>query len=373
MDLVLDGLIYETQARGGISRTYNEILPRMGSLDPSLRMMILTCGQLMQRLPDHPRITHHALTPVTRYLRPGWLWRPVIPAARAFVLGRRPGQTSGQVWHSTYYTRPNNWLGPEVTTIVDMIPERFPKLFHQPLYAQFRRQKRACALAADAIVCTTETAREDVVAFYGVDPARVHVTPLAPSAVFRPTVEGEAPPPLPCERPFLLYVGERYHYKNFVSLLRAYGAWSMRGEIDLVAVGRPWSRAEREELAQLGLGSHVHLLTEIEDARLRWLYCQATAFVFPSLYEGFGIPVLEALACGCPVVASRIPSTLEVASDCPFYFELDRPESVHDALDRAVAGGRDPWRIQRGLNRVRGYSWDRTARQTLDICLAVCT
>jgi glycosyltransferase involved in cell wall biosynthesis len=253
-----------------------------------------------------------------------------------------------------------------------MIPERFPELFHEPLYAQLRQQKRACALAADAILCISEATCEDVLAFYGVDPRRVRIVPLAHSATFRPIAEGEVPSPPPSARPFLLYVGERHHYKNFMGLLKAYGTWPMRREIDLVVVGRRWSRAERGEVAQRGLAGQVHLLTGVDDARLRWLYHQAAAFVYPSLYEGFGIPLLEALACGCPVVAARIPPTVEVAGECPFYFDLIGPESLCAALDAALAGGRDPERTRRGLDQARRYSWDRAARQTLDIYAALC-
>jgi alpha-1,3-rhamnosyl/mannosyltransferase len=101
------------------------------------------------------------------------------------------------------------------------------------------------------------------------------------------------------------------------------------------------------------------------------LYNQAAAFVHPSLYEGFGIPLLEAMACGCPVVASRIPTTREVAGDCPIYFDPMQPDELITALDVALAEGRNSERVRRGLEWVKQYSWDRTARETLQVYRAL--
>ena len=115
----------------------------------------------------------------------------------------------------------------------------------------------------------------------------------------------------------------------------------------------------------------MHLLTGIADEELAWLYNQAVALVHPSLYEGFGIPLLEAMACGCPVVASRIPSTVEVAGDIPLYFEPAEPESLPAALDAICSEDGDSKRVKLGLEHVKQYSWDRTARETLEVYRAL--
>jgi len=117
----------------------------------------------------------------------------------------------------------------------------------------------------------------------------------------------------------------------------------------------------------LGIQNRVHLLTDVDDEELCRLYDQADAFVYPSLYEGFGIPLLEAMACGCPVVASRIPSTIEVAGMCPVYFESAEVESLLAAFDMALSEGRDSERVRSGFERVKSYSWDKTAKQTLEV------
>jgi glycosyltransferase involved in cell wall biosynthesis len=157
------------------------------------------------------------------------------------------------------------------------------------------------------------------------------------------------------------------HYKNFQALLQAYQTWPGRAEVSLVAVGEPWSRAEQQRLQAAGLVGRVRLLSGVDDQTLCRLYNTAAALVFPSLAEGFGLPLLEAMACGCPVVASRIPSSLEAAADCPLYFDPAIPETLPAVLDQALQEGRSPGRVQAGLERVKLFSWDRTARQTLEV------
>ena len=126
----------------------------------------------------------------------------------------------------------------------------------------------------------------------------------------------------------MLYVGRRSHYKNFSTLLQAYSVWKHRNEITLAAVGPPGSRVEEQQLAKLGIHDRVHYLTNVNDEELCLLYNEAIAFVYPSLYEGFGVPLLEAMASGCPIIASRIPATIEVAGECPVYFEATEVGSL---------------------------------------------
>ena len=169
------------------------------------------------------------------------------------------------------------------------------------------------------------------------------------------------------KRPFPLVIGGRYLYKNFNGLIQAHSVWAHREEVALVVVGSPWSVDEEKRLAELGIRDRVHLLTEADDETLCHLYNQAAAFVYPSLYEGFGIPLLEAMACGCPVIASRIPSTIELAGGCPIYFEPTELDGLVNALDVALSEGCNSERVRAGIERVKRYSWDRVAAQTLEV------
>ncbi|HLA82777.1 MAG TPA: glycosyltransferase family 1 protein [Thermoleophilia bacterium] len=367
LDVVVDGIIYEMQARGGISRLFSEILPRICDIDESCHINLLTSGRPRQPLPTHSRIIRRSLPPVEHLLRPRrvfWRWAP---RARELMQQLLLRGATGRIWHSTYYTMVTNWSGPVAVTVADMIYERFSNLFIDEHEERFREQKRRCVLAADAVICISEATRQDVERYYGIDSRRTRVVPLACSSAFHASDGTADSSMIPVPTPFFLYVGERVHYKNFRRLLETYRAWPSRRQVHLVVVGRPWSASERRHLSELGVDNLVHLLAEPDDEELCLLYNQALALLYPSMYEGFGIPLLEAMACGCPIVASRIPSTLEVAEQIPIYFEPTDLQGLQAALDIVLSEGRGSTRVRRGLDRAKEYSWDKAARQTLDL------
>jgi len=370
LNVVVDGVIYQKQSRGGISRLFNEIIPRMCDMDDSLHVQLLTEGRLKQALPQHAHVECRPIVPVARYLRPRRLWRAVAPRARQLAIRLRIGRGVGQIWHSTHYTLPEQWEGRQVVTVVDMIRELFPRLFNTVWDEQMRERKRKSILAANAVICISETTREDVQRFYRLDRDCIHVIPLAYSKIFRQN-HSESELRRPTQQPFLLYVGARAQHKNFDLLTQAYSVWSHRSDVKLVVVGDPWLSHEERHVVELGIQDSVLLLSGVGDAELCRLYNRANAFIHPSLYEGFGIPLLEASACGCPVVASRIPSTVEIMGECPIYFESTQVDSLLTALDTALSEGVHSERVKVGLEQVKGYSWDETARQTLAVYRAL--
>lgn len=376
LELVVDGIIFQYQSRGGVSRIYREILPRMCEQDDSLRVALLLRERhmLRQPVPAHPSITHVAAPHVDPYLRPGRLWGNHTATARRLVerLWNRLwiGNGAGKIWHSTYFTQPEIWRGAQVVTVLDMIYERYPDLFNAPYDEQFRKQKRRAVMEAAAVICISETTRRDVQDYYGVGADKLFVVPLAHSDSFHPLQNGDdtASPP----KPFLLYVGTRTHYKNFKLLLEAYGSWRGRTDVDLVVVSdSPWKPDEQRYLTEFELESRVRLLSDIDDEQLRRLYGQAFAFVYPSLYEGFGIPLLEAMACGCAVLASDIPSSREVAGDCADYFDPTSAEDLRAVLDKALQQADNEDRRAAAIARAATFSWDETARQTLEVYRSV--
>jgi len=368
LEIVVDGIIYQSQAQGGISRLFNEILPRMCDIDDSLNVILFTQGKLRQALPKHQRIIYCSVPCLECWLRPKRVWKPVVPTVRQLMRQICIGRGVGKIWHSTYYTMPERWDGYSIVTVHDMIFERFPDFYDRLSANRFREKKRCCIQEADAVICVSETTRQDVHHFYGLDSDSIYVVPHAYSDVFRQLGQGKGRLGMPTTQPFLLYVGARNRYKNFDAMIQAYSVWSRRKDVALVLVGgRPWSADEEQRLAELGIQDRTHILADVDDETLCQLYNQALGFVYPSLYEGFGIPLLEAMACGCSVIASRIPSTIEVAGECPIYFDATEVDDLVNAFDIALSEGRNSGRVQAGLERVRFYSWDRTAAQTLKV------
>ncbi len=372
MRLVVDGEIWQRQAAGGISRLYNEVLPRLCNLAPDLRITLITDGALKQPPPAHAAITPRAMPAYQKLLRPGRLWRRQIMRLKRATRDRWTQPTRSTIWQATYYTPPPAWPGRFAVVVHDLIEERYPQFFDQPRHEQVRRSKRDCVHASDLVICNSVTTRQDVCDFFGIAASKTRLVTLAASPVFRRLAPNEvsASPSAP-PVPYVLYVGDRSAYKNFEFLLRGYASWSGRDDVSLVVVGPKFTPQELALIASLGVTERVSSYVNIDDATLCRFYNQAQAFVYPSLYEGFGIPLLEAMACGCPLVASAIPTTRDVAGDIPFYFEPTDAAGLQAALSAALAAppgdaGRAE-RIRAGIERAGAFSWDATAGQFLAI------
>jgi glycosyltransferase involved in cell wall biosynthesis len=357
MVVVVDGIIFEVQQFGGISRIFKEILPRMCELDVSLKIRIITNRHPKQSLPAHSRISYTFLPRMGRHLR---IFKPLVHR----VCFRNSKE---QIWHSTFYTASKAWQGKHVVTVVDMIYERYPQFFNQKEHIILMEEKERCIQKADVVICISNTTARDVLSFCGVNPARIKIIPLGFNRVFRRLEQREHKQIMPTKQLFLLYLGSRRFYKNFDGLLQAYSVWDKKQDVALVAIGEPWTAEEVKKLAEMGIQNTVQCLAHMDDESLCQLYNQAVALVYPSLYEGFGIPLLEAMACGCPIVASRIPSTFEVAEDVPIYFEPTKMESILHAFDAVLAENRNMARMEAGIKRSKLFSWESTSQQTLEV------
>jgi mannosyltransferase len=204
LEIIVDGIIYQTQAKGGVSRLFSEILPRMCDLDDLLYITLLTQGQFKQPLPIHSHITHRSVRNIERYLRPVRIWKPLIPAVNKLVRKLTFGRGTGKIWHSTYFTMPQGWNGYSVVTVHDMIFERFRDFYSGPDAEQFRERKRQCICDADAVICVSEATREDVRNFYKLDFNSIYAVPNACSDVFK-QLEQDVDIPMPLtNQPFLL-------------------------------------------------------------------------------------------------------------------------------------------------------------------------
>ena len=365
LEIILDGRIFEEQPLGGISRIYHEILPRICQMDEQISFSIITSDHLMQLLPHHSQITmHRTRFPVHRLLRPQSVFWRVQDYLRAKFQIRSIPHGKNAIWHATYFQLPDWWIGPKLITVYDLIPEKFPHFFNKNYDDIFRKRKKRAIFAADIVICISESVRLDVIERYRLRPEQVVAIPLACGNNFRVLSKEEIAPEFRVDRPFILYVGMRQHYKNFKTLLSAYSAWPRRNRINLLVVGSPRSKAEEQAIIAAGLESSIIFRSGITDEELCALYNQALSFVYPSLSEGFGIPLLEAMACGCPVVASRIPTFMEVAGDAPYFFDPVNRDELIAALETACLSEQARARRDDILTK---YSWDRTARATLRI------
>ena len=234
---------------------------------------------------------------------------------------------------------------PAVVTIHDLSFERDTEAMSRRDRLVFRRVVPRAARRARRVIAVSERTRRDLVDLYGIPPDRIAVTPHGVDPAFGPgEVAGGG---------YLLYVGAVQARKDPLAAARA----AQEVGLPLVVVGPEREPALARELEGLG----VDLRGYVEKGELANLYRGAAALVLPSRYEGFGLPVLEAMACGTPVVASDDPALREVAGDAAVYAGGDLAEAIRTALaerDRLVAAG---------LERAGAFSWEETARRTLDV------
>jgi glycosyltransferase involved in cell wall biosynthesis len=266
-----------------------------------------------------------------------------------------------------------------VVTVHDLIHFEVPDLFPALQRAVAARLLNRVASGAARIITVSEATRRDLQRHVPMAASKVEVVPNGVSPVFRPMGASEtAPSPLPgLARPFLLCVGNRKPHKNLGAAVESLALLRPeKPDLRLVIVGRVfpgWENVVRRA-SELGVRDAVLEIDEVGDNCLRWLYSHCEALVFPSLYEGFGLPLVEAMACGAPVVASNRSSIPEVVGDAGFLIDPCDPTAMAAALralDRDQGLRREIAR--RGQERARRYTWKRAARRTADILYETAT
>ncbi|MDQ3702124.1 MAG: glycosyltransferase family 4 protein [Chloroflexota bacterium] len=261
-----------------------------------------------------------------------------------------------------------------IVTLHDAIAFRYPEGYTRLNNFLHRQYVPATLRNVDAVITVSEDSRKDLVHFLQLPPHKVFVVPNAAGPAFRPLpseVALETARRYGAAPPFILYVGALEARKNVPTLLHAFARLRPHfPEVTLVICGQPtWKFAEiPKTLAALDLASSVRFTGFVADADLPALYNAAAVFCFPSFYEGFGLPVLEAMACGTPVVCSKASSLPEVAGDAALLVEPSDIIGLADALagplaDQALAASLR----ERGLARAATFSWARAAELTLGV------
>jgi glycosyltransferase involved in cell wall biosynthesis len=315
----------------------------------------------------------------------GCAWRP----------SRLSERTHARLWHRLRLPVPVEcWTGPldlfhatdftlpptlrrarTVLTIHDLAFERHPEETMPGMLGFLRSVVPRSARRADAIIAVSEATRRDLIDCYRLPPDRIAVIPHGVSTRFSP-VPADGEPGISALREkyrlpddgFILTVGTLQPRKNHLRLVQALAAMKHAASL-VIAGGSGWAyEAVRAEVSRLGLEQRVILAGFADDADLPVLYRAAAVFAYPALYEGFGLPVLEAMACGLPVVASNTSSLPEVAGDATLLVDPLDPAAIADALDRALGdSGLRADLAQRGLARAAEFTWVRAARRTWDL------
>jgi glycosyltransferase involved in cell wall biosynthesis len=336
--VVLDGVFFQ-EFSTGISRVWQSLLQVWVANGFAERVVLLDREGTAPPIPGVRRrvIARHA------YER--------LEEDRA-LLQRVCDEEDAAAFVSTYYSSPLET--PSVMMVYDMIPEVFGSDPAVPMW----REKDTCIGHADRFVAISANTARELCAFHPeIDPSRVTIARCGVSPLFRPGEAAEVEA-FRCRhaigRPYFLLVGARKAYKNAATFLRAFAGLRERRQFAVVCVGG--ERDLEPELLTLRAGEERFTL-RLDDEGLRLAYCGATALAFPSIYEGFGMPVAEAMACGCPVITTRNASLPEVAGDAALYVKpMD-----HVGMAKALVDVQDPelraGLIARGLERAKLFTW----------------
>ena len=362
MNVLYDSQIFQGQRYGGVSRYFHELIShavRSQTLDVSLFLGLSQNGYGTESLAPHCKhffgVAHPELRKLVRFAR---VLNPIM--LKTFAWQAKP-----DLFHPTYYFP---YLGrsrvPRVLTVHDMIHERFPNMFYSR--DQTSRLKALAVSRAQQIIAVSHSTKRDLVDLFQVPPERVSVVHLGGPTVLR------SPPKPQGLDDFILYVGVRASYRNFALLATAFAlAKESRDTLLVCYGGGPFRRSESELFHKLKIEHRVvHRAGPDDD--LACYYAHAIALVFPSLYEGFGIPPLEAMAYGCPVVVSRTSSVPEVVGAAGLYFDPSSVEECCAQLQRVLSDNQLRADLSaKGLLQSRKFSWQRCFDETLAVYTAV--
>jgi glycosyltransferase involved in cell wall biosynthesis len=289
---------------------------------------------------------------------------------------RALGDLRAEVYHTPYYSMPYSPGVPTVLTVHDLIPMRVPQHVTARARYLFPVLMRLALHAADRVIVPSESTRRDLVELFDMDATEITVSGAAIDNRFSPA------PPVAIDRlrkryglpeHFTLYLGTNKPHKNLVGLVEAWSLVHERTDLaswKLVIAGRwdPRYPSVLNRVRQLRLDEQVLFLGPIEEPDLPALYSAADLFVYPSLYEGFGFPVLEALACGVPVACSATSSLPEVAGAAARYFDPTDAEDVASVLlDLMNDDSARNLLRQAAADQVSKFSWQETALRTLSV------
>lgn len=275
---------------------------------------------------------------------------------------RKIKQKDFDIFHPTYYDTYflNSLKKPFVLTIYDMIHELFPEYFNS--FDTTRALKKKLALKADHILAISENTKKDIIKLYGINEKKVSVVHLASNKKKATKVNG-----LP--QNYILFVGSRNNYKNYDFFIKSISKYILENpEYQVLCIGGgPFSSEERKNLRNLKIEKKVTQRT-LTDSELSWAYQKANLFVFPSIYEGFGIPILEAFQNNCPTLLANSSCFKEIASDSATYFEIGSEESFLESLKKILENSDYRKKsIEKGLARAQLYSWEKTSKETVKV------
>jgi glycosyltransferase involved in cell wall biosynthesis len=367
--VLFDTQIFDWQINGGISRYFIEVLSRLDK--DSETEVLLRCRHSYNTYIQGSRwLTNKPLLKKIHFKGKLSALKIINQQINRPYSNRLLLKRAADIFHPTYYDPYFlKYLDntPLVLTVYDLTNEKFND--HSPLTEKVLGWKKQLIERANHIIAISDNTRKDVIEYYGVAPEKVTTVYL--SGGFDPAVLQATPDAVMEKIPkrYILFVGSRQGYKNFTAFVKEVAPAMLKQDISLVAAGGGlMSAAEQALLKEMNIEDMVTAFAHVSDSLLAQLYKKATVFVFPSLYEGFGLPVLEAMQCGCPALLSNNSSLPEVGGEAAEYFDPLVPGSLYNAISGLLQDDEKRNQMaEAGVKQAGKFSWENTAKGHADV------
>ena len=256
------------------------------------------------------------------------------------------------IYHSSDWTQAPS-KAKIIAPIYDMVVYKYPETSHPSIVATQKRRMEWVKREADIVVTISESSKRDINEILGI--------PLEKIKVIYPSISDEfkSLKSLKVQKSYFLAVGTREPRKNFNRLIEAFNKANLK-DTELWIVGKPrWGKEN--------LSNNIKVLGFVDQSKMPELYANAKAFVYPSLYEGFGIPILEAMACGCPVITSNVSSMPEAGGEAAIYVDPLSVDDISKKLKFVMDSGSTAGMTKKGLEQVERFSWEKSAQEMIKI------
>jgi len=366
MKIVLDPQIFHQQEYGGISRYYTEIfsiISRKENVELDIPIYATSNVYLNEDVHLNKKLKGVVLLIKTLNFF-GISVRKKIKKGNERLFKKAMKQDYNlfvPTYYDTYFLE-SIGAKPFVLTVYDMIHELFPQYFDE--MDMNSKNKLVLLEKATKIIAVSNNTKNDIVKIYPhIDASKIKVIYHGNSIKITPNCSVDLP------LNYILFVGTRYNYKNFTFFINAiFELLKKDSSLHVVcAGGGEFSEDEIEHIRSLGLENQI-IYKRFEENELGHFYQKARCFVFPSLYEGFGIPVLESMACGCPVILGNHSSFPEVAGEAGIYFDITKSEDLYEKVNFILndANARNEF-IQKGYKQVAKFDWEDAANKCLEL------
>lgn len=365
MKILYDHQIFQVQKYGGISRYYYELireLNKMGEVNISTSLMFSNNKYISDKI-----LVKHFKYSSNKYFR--GKMRSIMLFNRLISI-KKIKTGDFDIFHPTYYDPYFlNYIGnkPFVLTVYDMIHEKLKELFSPN--EQITKYKKILLEKASKIIAISKNTKRDIIELFDVDESKIEVIYLGNSM----EINNESKLNIIIPKKYILFVGSRVGYKNFDRFINSVSKllYEDNNLSIICAGGGIFNDKEILKFEKIGIINRVFQVN-LNDNKLVQFYKKALLFVFPSLYEGFGIPILEAFACECPLVCSNTGSLPEIADDGAEYFDPHSEESIYRAIKKVSDNKEFKDRlVTNGIKILKHYSWKKTALKTKNVYASV--